>query len=120
MGKASMVLIVLCSVVGGVAATSSNEWVKGGAILGMILVVSQLLSRLIDFAKTHPQAAILEGAEFLRHEQITMASKADPQIIASVNSQVIGRAVRIPPEAIQALNQPDTAPPPPETPDKNK
>src|SRR5438093_13589156 len=78
-GKVSMVLIVLCGTIGGLAAVSKNDWVIGGSIVAIILVVFRILCRLIDFAKAHPQAALMEGAEFLVHEQLTIAQKGSPE-----------------------------------------
>src|SRR5664279_1278498 len=44
-------------------------------------------SGLVSFADKNPQAALLEGAEFLLHEQITLGTKAQPQLQTDINQQ---------------------------------
>lgn len=39
------------------------------------VVVILIRWKLIDFADKHPEAALLEGAEFLTHEQMKLAQK---------------------------------------------
>ncbi|AOI64538.1 hypothetical protein WS51_12675 [Burkholderia territorii] len=57
-----------------------NVWIAGGAMGLTFLLAFVMLWRLIDFADRNPKAALLEGAEFVLHEQIVHASKANPRI----------------------------------------
>jgi len=47
---------------------------------GILLLAFVIFWRLINFADRNPQAALLEGAEFIIHEQIVHASKYLPSI----------------------------------------
>lgn len=75
-GKVTLAVIAGSVTLGSIGvAGSSNPWIAGGAILAILVLSIPLLWRLIGFAKANPQAAILEGAEFLLHTQLTLASK---------------------------------------------
>ena len=63
-----------------VAVAASNVWISAAAI-GMIFTLALVMFwRVINFADRHPQAALLEGAEFLAHEQIVHAAKSMPDL----------------------------------------
>lgn len=79
-GKTCTVLIVLILTIGGLAGISREPWIIACAIGLICIVVFTMLWRVISFAQANPQAAILEGAEFLAHTQITMASKSVPAL----------------------------------------
>jgi hypothetical protein len=82
--KASVVIIVVSICLFGIAVSTGNIWVSCGAI-GLIFILAFVgLWRLISFANNNPQAAILEGAEFLVHEKIQLAAKGISEIPQSI------------------------------------
>ncbi|MEI7733763.1 MAG: hypothetical protein WCO56_29630 [Verrucomicrobiota bacterium] len=109
-GKVSTVLIVFCICVAGLAVFSKNETVLGISIAGIIIVVFTMLWRLINFADKNPQAAILEGAEFLLHQQMLMGSKHTPVIEADNNESFAERPITCSRDAMSFLSQPDQTP----------
>jgi hypothetical protein len=86
--KASTVLIVTCVCLTSIAISSSDPYIKYGSIAIIFVLTLIVLLKLIDFANKNPQAAILEGAQFLLHEQIQLAAKGLPNISDS-NSNII-------------------------------
>jgi hypothetical protein len=112
-GKVSAVLIVASVCIAGVAAISKNVWVIGGGIVAILLLAFPMLWRLINFADRNPQAALLEGAEVLLHEQIVMASKTNPVIPLEPEAMTEERPAELPAEERALLNQPEEAQLPP-------
>ena len=85
-GKVTFAVVLVSLAMAMIAWTVSNIWLSAAA-LGLVFVLAfSMLWRLINFADRHPQAALLEGAEFLVHEQIVHASKSMPT--PSVDSAV--------------------------------
>jgi hypothetical protein len=80
-GKVSVSLIVACLSITGIAWSVRNIWVTGAALLFIFILVFTMLWRLISFADRHPQAAILDGAEFVLHQQIIQGTKENPKMI---------------------------------------
>ena len=83
--KASLVIIVVSLCLFGVAALTGNIWVSIGAIGLIFILAFTILWRLINFANKNPQAAILEGAQFLVHEQMQLAAKGIKEIPQSID-----------------------------------
>jgi len=87
-GKMTLLLIVVACVLGAVCFTIGNPHY----IIVIVIIVSALvfygMKRCFDFAEKHPQAAIMEGAEFLVHEQLLHASKETPRIEAQLNQEI--------------------------------
>lgn len=79
-GKVCTVLVVLCIVVAFMAWVAKNPWIVGGAILLLIIICFVMLWRVIQFANKNPAAALMEGAEFLLHQQLILGSKHTPAI----------------------------------------
>jgi hypothetical protein len=79
-GKISGVLMITAIAVAAMVVSTRNIWVALVAIVLLLAVVLVLGLKLIDFANTNPQAALMEGAEFLLHEQITLGTKSHPVI----------------------------------------
>ncbi len=105
--KASTVLIVVAVSIFGIAALAGNIWVSGAAI-GLIFIMTMvILWRLINFANKNPQAAILEGAEFLVHEQIQLAAKGVESIPQSLSSLIEETPIIVDTKSQQLANQPD-------------
>jgi hypothetical protein len=80
-GKACTVLIVTAVCLAGLGMTSGNDWIIGGGMVGILLIVFVMLWRLINFADKNPQSALLEGAEFLVHQQMILGTKTNPTIL---------------------------------------
>jgi hypothetical protein len=79
-GKVTFAVVLISIVLGVIAYSVSNIWLSAVA-LGMVFTLSfVMLWRLVNFADKNPQAALLEGAEFLIHQQIIHATKALPSL----------------------------------------
>jgi hypothetical protein len=98
-GKVAMVLIAMSFGGAGIAWSSPNPYVAITALICTSVVVYLLGSRLIKFAEDHPQAALMEGAEFLVHEKIQQLvgdnltglmerNEDEPKIIRSADRQL--------------------------------
>lgn len=83
--KASIVIIIVSLCLFGIAALTGNVWVSIGAIVLIFVLAFVILWRLINFANKNPQAAILEGAQFLVHEQMQLAAKGVKEIPQSLD-----------------------------------
>lgn len=74
-GKITFAVSLVAFALATIAWSAKNVWISAGA-LGLIACIAfPLLWRLINFADKNPQAALLEGAEFLVHEQMAHAAK---------------------------------------------
>ena len=107
-GKVCKVLIVLAIVFAAIAWSVKVVWVSAAALFLLSAIVSVMLWRLISFAQSNPQAAILEGAEFLMHEQLQLGTKANPKIQVTVKDFAEATPVTLAPEEQKNLQQPDT------------
>lgn len=79
-GKTCTVIMVITITFGFISWITGNLWVCVGAMVLIFIMAFVLLWRLINYANKNPQAVILEGAEFLVHQQIELASKGVPSI----------------------------------------
>jgi hypothetical protein len=86
--KAAAALIVMSICVLGAAILCTNFWISVIAIVSIVLPVFILIWRLLNFADKNPQAAILEGAEFLVHEKIQLAMKDVVSIPQSISTLI--------------------------------
>lgn len=105
--KASIVIIVVSICLFGIAALTGNIWVSCGAIGLIFILAFVILWRLINFANKNPQAAILEGAEFLVHEQIQLAAKGVSELPQSVVNLIEETPTPTDPKMEQEANKPD-------------
>jgi hypothetical protein len=67
-GKVTIALIFACLAIATVAWSVHNIWISAAGLVAIFVLAFAMLWRLINFADRHPQAALLEGAEFLVHE----------------------------------------------------
>ncbi len=105
-GKTCTVIMVIAVTFGGIAWIANNLWVCILAIVLIAIIAFVLLWRLISFADKNPQALILEGAEFLVHQQIELAAKGIPSI--PKNSNIIpATPINITELLKEQSNQPD-------------
>lgn len=105
--KASVVIIIVSLCIFGIAATLGNIWVSCGAIGLIFILAFVILMRLINFANKNPQAAILEGAELLVHEQIQLAAKGIKEIPNSLSGLTTETPIQINNKVQKEANQPD-------------
>jgi membrane protein implicated in regulation of membrane protease activity len=103
--KASIVIIVISLCLFGVAALAGNFWISIIALVLIFTLAFVTLWRLLNFANKNPQAAILEGAEFLLHEQIKLAAKGVGQIPDNLSLLIEETSTNV---NQQIANQPDT------------
>jgi hypothetical protein len=87
-GKATFAIMVVSLTLAAIAWAANNVWISAAALVMVFTIAFVMLWRLVNFADRHPQAALLEGAEFLVHEQIVHASKSLPVIPAEVVNQI--------------------------------
>lgn len=107
-GKVTFAIVAVSFSLAVIAWSVKNLWLSVGALATVFVLAFVMLWRLISFADRHPQAALLEGAEFLVHEQIVHASKAQPVLSASAVVQVQAEAIEGPaanPEVAQIPDQ---------------
>ncbi len=79
-GKTCMLIAIFATSCAAIAWSASNPWVAAFALLIVGFVTLAALWRLFNFADKNPSAAILEGAEFIKHEQIQLAAKGMPSL----------------------------------------
>lgn len=106
-GKVTFALVLISVTLGGIAWTASNLWVSVAA-LGMVFVLAfTMLWRIINFADSNPQAALLEGAEFLVHQQIVHSAKDLPNIPTPQLEPIEPEAVNLQPADAALAQLPD-------------
>lgn len=110
-GKICYVLIYVALAM-AVISWSVKTLVVSLLSLAMIFVLSLItLWRLINLADKNPQSALMEGAEFLLHEQLLIGTKQQPEIpLREVKVVESGPIVLSAAEQL-ALNQPEEEPP---------
>lgn len=87
-GKVSFIVSLSVLSLTVVAWQASNILISSAAIGLVFLLALIAMWKLISFADRHPQAALLEGAEFLVHEQIVHASKSNPRIEVDLKEKI--------------------------------
>jgi hypothetical protein len=109
-GRVCTVALVYSVVIGVLGALSRNEWVMGGAVVAILVIVFPMLWRVINFAEKNPQVAILDGAQFLKHEQLVLASKGVPEITVIPEAQIQEQPALPSPAQVASANKPDEQP----------
>ena len=79
-GKMTWAVIVICVCVTILAHATENLYILSATIFLMMAFALYFFNRLLNFAEKHPQIAILDGSEFLVHEQILHAAKGQEVI----------------------------------------
>jgi len=79
-GKTCMLVTVFDTSCAAIAWSAREPWVSAAALGIAAVVTLAALWRLFNFADKNPSAAILEGAEFIRHEQLKLAAKGLPSL----------------------------------------
>jgi hypothetical protein len=106
-GKTSKVMIYLVVAMAAIVWAVQKEWIAALALVLMSAIVLIGLRWMISFADRHPQAALYEGGEFLRHEQLIYSSKNERVIIASADDNIRPHPVEISAEDRLCLAQAD-------------
>lgn len=101
-GKTCMVITVVAAAFSMIAWSVHDQWVSALALILLAAITHITLQRLFDFADKNPAAAILEGAEFIRHEQMQITAKNMPVL---------------PTGGTTAVSEPECLPLLPDTPD---
>ena len=107
-GKVTFAVAFVSLALGAIAWSVSNVWLSSAALVMVFTLSFVMLWRLINFADRNPQAALLEGAEFLVHEQIVHASKTVPVIPQNQVEQVQPEAIEGPSADPSIAQIPDT------------
>lgn len=106
-GKVTFAVTFTSLAIAAIAWSVSNIWISAAALCMVFALAFVMLWRLINFADRHPQAALLEGAEFLVHEQIVHAAKSVPVLPPQQIEQVQPEAIEGPAADPQIAQQPD-------------
>jgi hypothetical protein len=108
-GRVCSVLFVACVALGAIGALSKSELIMGVAIASIVVLLFPLLWKIISFAENNPGVALLDGAQLLKHEQLRLASKSEPDILVMPNLQREDRAVTVSPEMAALADKPNVA-----------
>ena len=111
-GKVCKVLIFIALAFAAIAWSVKVVWVSVTALGTLFVLCFVILWRLVSFADRNPQAAILEGAEFLMHEQLRLGTKATPELPATSQDFIEAAPVTLTPEEQETVEQPDPEIPP--------
>ena len=79
-GKVSTTVIVVALALTAIALAVREIWIVAIVIIAIFVLAFTMLWRLINFADKNPQAALLEGAQFLTHQKMLLGTKAQPQL----------------------------------------
>ncbi|MEW6667397.1 MAG: hypothetical protein AB1512_19505 [Thermodesulfobacteriota bacterium] len=113
-GKVCTVLVVVAICMAAISWSVKLVWVSALTAVLLFVLCFVMLWRVINFADRNPQAAILEGAEFLMHEQLMLGTKANPEIKAVIEEYTEAHVVTLSPAQEKNVLQPD--PPIPQLP----
>lgn len=108
-GKVTFAVVCISIALAAIAWSVSNLWLSAAALCMVFTLAFVMLWRLINFADRHPQAALLEGAEFLVHEQIVHATKTVPSLPPNEIEQVQPEAIEGSAADIELARVPDQA-----------
>lgn len=109
-GRVTLSVSVVSLCMTAIAWSAKNETLSMGIAGGVFLLAFVMLWRLINFADRNPQAALLEGAEFLMHEQIVHASKSLPVIPRELNVHEAPDLLEAPEENPNVADVPESEP----------
>lgn len=74
-GKLTNIGLAFFGIIAIVVARSDNPWIMGGAIVSAVAAFGFFVYRVTEFADKHPEAALLEGAEFVAYKKLQMSAK---------------------------------------------
>lgn len=85
-GKLTWAIIVVCICVTVLAYSTDNLYIVSCAIAAILVFAFLFFNKLLRFAENNPQAAIMDGAEFVMHEQIVHAAKGEGNLPMQPNT----------------------------------
>jgi hypothetical protein len=86
-GKTCMLVAIFVLACAAIAWSARDRYVSGLALVFATAFAGYAVKRLFDFADKHPSAAILEGSQFVKHEQIQLAAKGHPNLTSDDATQ---------------------------------
>ena len=106
-GKVCKVLIIVALAMAVIAWSVKLVWVSVLAICLLFVLCLVILWRVISFAIKNPQAAIMEGAEFLLHEQLMLGTKSNPRLLVTDRESIEAHLVILSPSETKMVLKPD-------------
>lgn len=106
-GKVTTSIVVVSLSLAAIAWSVKNLYLSIAAIAAIFILAFVMFWRLINFANRNPQAALLEGAEFLLHEQIVHMSKSNPTLSWDAIEQVQPEPILGPSADPEVARKPD-------------
>ena len=110
-GKICHVLIYVALAMAVIAWSVQMVAIAIIALTMIFCLTFVMLWRLINLADKNPQSALMEGAEFLLHEQMMVGTKNHPQILVTDGEIVESAPLQLSPEEKRALDKPEELPP---------
>jgi hypothetical protein len=116
-GKVTFAVVLISVAIAAIAWSIQNLWISAAALVMIFTLAFTMLWRLINFADRNPQAALLEGAEFLIHAQLVHSTKGHPTLPINQIEQVQPEAIEGPSadERLARLPDQDVEPLPPKS-----
>jgi hypothetical protein len=87
-GKTAYIVIFAILSLAVIALSVRDVWISGMCAAMVFILVLVIGVSMLRFAERNPQAAILEGAEFLLHQQMTIGMKGNPEIPANPRDDI--------------------------------
>jgi hypothetical protein len=107
-GKTCTVLLVAVVMLGGIALVVRDVYLSYFIVTAIVLFCGVILLRVISFANKNPQAALLEGAEFLVHQREENAAKGLPNLRQNVTLDSVEEVqTPIDPKEMLQIDTPD-------------
>ena len=106
--KSSLIIIVLAICTASVCIFTKNVWVSLILTLSVLGIAFYTIKRCLDFAEKNPQAAIMDGAQFLLHEKMQLGMKYGGTINAHTENLTADHPGVFIPE--NEANEPDPLP----------
>jgi len=108
--KICLVLIFVAIAMAAIAWASKNFWLSMIIAVLVFLLTIIILWRLINVADKNPPSALMEGMEFLVHEQMVIGTKDNPKIIINENDIVLSEPISLSHDEELKLKEPDPEP----------
>jgi hypothetical protein len=107
LGKSAVVIgLLICCVGVAIVRLRSDEAIVGTVLIGAVIFFAWFI-HIIRFADKHPDTALLEGAQWVKHQQDQLAAKGRAQIVDDSRVPILPAGG----EAIEAM---ELSPKPPE------
>ncbi len=109
-GKICHVLIFIAVAAAMISWSVRVVWVAFASLLLLFGLSGIVLWRLLNLAEKNPQAALMEGTEYLIHEQMMIGTKHDPLIPVSPSDLSESATLHLGIAETRQINQPDEEP----------